>query len=132
MNLIFYKFRLFTFNNLYSLFIVLFLISCYDNRNYKAVSKSTKLINSTETIVKKKSSQNHTLKTLITSKKIQIIKYDSISPSESNNKIDSISSSVLANQNEMVVDSSEIINIINSNNSDIEIVKANKCAIGGY
>ena len=73
MNLIFYKFRLFTFNNLYSLFIVLFLISCYDNRNYKAVSKSTKLINSTETIVKKKSSQNHTLKTLITSKKIHMI-----------------------------------------------------------
>ena len=31
---------------LFTLFIISFLISCYDNRNYKSVSKSTKLITS--------------------------------------------------------------------------------------
>ena len=121
MNLLLCKYRLFSINNLFTLFIVLFLMSCYDNRNFKSVSKSTKLITSKESIVKKKANDSKESKTLLTSKKIPISKSDSIIISDNKNKIDTIIISVLSSQNEIVIDSSELINIINSTNSNIEI-----------
>ena len=96
-------------------------MSCYDNRNFKSVSKSTKLITSKESIVKKKANDSKESKTLLTSKKIPISKSDSIIISDNKNKIDTIIISVLSSQNEIVIDSSELINIINSTNSNIEI-----------
>ncbi len=121
MNLKLNKYRLLAINNLFTLFIISFLISCYDNRNYKSVSKSTKLITSKETINTKKVHYSYKSKTLISSKKIPTIINDSISISENKNKIDTGKISVVSNQNEIVIDSSELINILNSNNSNIEI-----------
>jgi hypothetical protein len=121
MNLLLCKYRFFSINNLFTLFIVLFLISCYDNRNIKSVSKSTKLITSKESVVKKKANHSKESKTLLTSKKIPIFKSDSIIISDNKNKIDTVLISVLSSQNEIVIDSSELINIINSTNSNIEI-----------
>jgi len=121
MNLLLCKYRLFSINNLFTLFIVLFLISCYDNRNFKSVSKSTKLITSKESVVKKKANHSKESKTLLTSKKIPIFKPDSIILSDNKNKIDTVVISVHSSQNEIVIDSSELINIINSTNSNIEI-----------
>ncbi|MBK9716442.1 MAG: hypothetical protein IPQ02_19855 [Saprospiraceae bacterium] len=121
MNLLLCKYRLFSINNLFTLFIVLFLISCYDNRNIKSVSKSTKLITSKESVVKKKADHSKESKTLLTSKKIPIFKSDSIIISDNKNKIDTVLISVLSSQNEIVIDSSELINIINSTNSNIVI-----------
>lgn len=121
MNLLLCKYRLFSINNLFTLFIVLFLISCYDNRNIKSVSKSTKLITSKESVVKKKANHSKESKTLLTSKKIPIFKSDSIIISDNKNKIDTVLISVLSSQNEIVIDSSELINIINSTNSNIVI-----------
>ncbi|MBK8242970.1 MAG: hypothetical protein IPK88_06075 [Saprospiraceae bacterium] len=121
MNLLLCKYRLFSINNLFTLFIVLFLISCYDNRNIKSVSKSTKLITSKESVVKKKANHSKESKTLLTSKKNPIFKSDSIIISDNKNKIDTVLISVLSSQNEIVIDSSELINIINSTNSNIEI-----------
>ena len=96
-------------------------MSCYDNRNFKSVSKSTKLIASKETIIKKKVNYSYKSKTLLSSKKISTIIYDSISISENKNKMNTAKISVVSNQNEIVIDSSELINILNSNNSNIEI-----------
>jgi len=96
-------------------------MSCYDNRNFKSVSKSTKLITSKETIIKKKVNYSYKSKTLLSSKKIPTIINDSISISENKNKMDTAKISVVSNQNEIVIDSSELINILNSNNSNIEI-----------
>ena len=121
MNLLLCKYRLFSINNLFTLFIVLFLISCYDNRNIKSVSKSTKLITSKESVVKKKADHSKESKTLLTSKKIPIFKSDSIIISDNKNKIDTVLISVLSSQNEIVIDSSELIYIINSTNSNIVI-----------
>lgn len=121
MNLLLCKYRLYSINNLFALFIVLFLMSCYDNRNFKSVSKSTKLIASKETIIKKKVNYSYKSKTLLSSKKISTIINDSISISENKNKMDTAKISVVSNQNEIVIDSSELINILNSNNSNIEI-----------
>jgi len=121
MNLLLCKYRLYSINNLFALFIVLFLMSCYDNRNFKSVSKSTKLIASKETIIKKKVNYSYKSKTLLSSKKIPTIINDSISISENKNKMDTAKISVVSNQNEIVIDSSELINILNSNNSNIEI-----------
>lgn len=121
MNLLLCKYRLYSINNLFALFIVLFLMSCYDNRNFKSVSKSTKLIASKETIIKKKVNYSYKSKTLLSSKKIPTIINDSISISENRNKMDTAKISVVSNQNEIVIDSSELINILNSNNSNIEI-----------
>ncbi len=121
MNLLLCKYRLYSINNLFALFIVLFLMSCYDNRNFKSVSKSTKLIASKETIIKKKVNYSYKSKTLLSSKKISTIIYDSISISENKNKMNTAKISVVSNQNEIVIDSSELINILNSNNSNIEI-----------
>lgn len=121
MNLLLCKYRLYSINNLFALFIVLFLMSCYDNRNFKSVSKSTKLITSKETFIKKKVNYSYKSKTLLSSKKIPTIINDSISISENKNKMDTAKISVVSNQNEIVIDSSELINILNSNNSNIEI-----------
>lgn len=121
MNLLLCKYRLYSINNLFALFIVLFLMSCYDNRNFKSFSKSTKLITSKETIIKKKVNYSYKSKTLLSSKKIPTIINDSISISENKNKMDTDKISVVSNQNEIVIDSSELINILNSNNSNIEI-----------
>lgn len=121
MNLLLCKYRLYSINNLFALFIVLFLMSCYDNRNFKSVSKSTKLIASKETIIKKKVNYSYKSKTLFSSKKIPTLINDSISISENKNKMDTAKISVVSNQNEIVIDSSELINILNSNNSNIEI-----------
>ena len=121
MNLLLCKYRLYSINNLFALFIVLFLMSCYDNRNFKSVSKSTKLIASKETIIKKKVNYSYKSKTLFSSKKSPTLINDSISISENKNKMDTAKISVVSNQNEIVIDSSELINILNSNNSNIEI-----------
>ena len=121
MNLLLCNYRLFSTNNLFTLFIVIFLMSCYDNRNFKSISKSTKLITSKETIIKKKVNYSYKSKTLLSSKKSPIIISDSISISENKNKIDTVLISVVTNQNEIVIDSSELINILNSNNSNIVI-----------
>lgn len=121
MNLLLCKYRLYSINNLFAFFIVLFLMSCYDNRNFKSVSKSTKLIASKETIIKKKVNYSYKSKTLLSSKKIPTIINDSTSISENKNKMDTTKISVVSNQNEIVIDSSELINILNSNNSNIEI-----------
>lgn len=96
-------------------------MSCYDNRNFKSTSKSSKLITSKETIIKKKVNYSYKSKTLLSSKKSQIIISDSISISENKNKMDTVLISVVTNQNEIVIDSSELINILNSNNSNIVI-----------
>lgn len=96
-------------------------MSCYDNRNFKSISKSTKLITSKETIIKKKVNYSYKSKTLLSSKKSPIIISDSISISENKNKMDTVLISVVTNQNEIVIDSSELINILNSNNSNIVI-----------
>ena len=105
-----------------AIFICVSLLSCYNNKKYKSDLKNMNLSPSKEMNINNKSNKNKRISKL-SIKSIPNIKVDSskLVLEKNTTKIDTSNNFENSNQDELVIDSSELINIINVTDSNIVI-----------